>query len=295
MSDGGIVVCRLMALALLAACETGLGQAMPDIGFDSIGRGAPIADAQDYEVTGAVRLFGINARASDGSEPPAGVEPLPVDIFTTSDFYQDRQYWMDPRYYRCNSLMGIESQGGANPGQAVTGTDAAWGYCERDYPRASMVSPYGFETAEAHYEALMEETRERGGPTEHTYQTVPGEISGRYTWIEGGPGGLRGTWYSMLVNQIPTVLSLLTEEYQERVVQESYHQAAGQAQWPSQYCWPEGFMRRWHFAATLVQPHTVLVNSIYSEGTGAFTIRVSETVGQPSMGDCPVPGRAGTG
>jgi serine protease Do len=44
-----------------------------------------------------------------------------------------------------------------------------------------------------------------------------------------------------------------------------------------------------------MQPHTVLVNSIYSEGTGAFTIRVSETVGQPSMGDCPVPGRAGTG
>jgi hypothetical protein len=44
------------------------------------------------------------------------------------------------------------------------------------------------------------------------------------------------------------------------------------------------------------QPHTVLVNSIYSEGTGAFTIRVSETAGPPSMGDCPVPGaRAGPG
>ena len=88
---------------------------------------------------------------------------------------------------------------------------------------------------------------------------MPGDISGRYSWMEGGPGGLRGTWYSMLINQIPTILSLLTPEYQQHVVQEAFHQAAGESHWPSQYCWPEGFMRRWHFAATLVQPHTVMV------------------------------------
>ena len=53
---------------------------------------------------------------------------------------------------------------------------AAWGYCNRDYPRAGIVSPYGFKTAQAHYEALLEETRRRGGPTQHTYATVPGEL-----------------------------------------------------------------------------------------------------------------------
>ena len=46
------------------------------------------------------------------------------------------------------------------------------------------------------------------------------------------------------------MLSLLTPEYQQRMVQELYHEGnTNKAQWPSQYCWPEGFMRRWHEAA----------------------------------------------
>jgi hypothetical protein len=67
-------------------------------------------------------------------------------------------------------------------------------------------------------------------------------------------------WYStMLVNQVPTILSLLTPEYQMRMVQDLYHQGnSGAPQWSAQYCWPEGFMRRWYFLATGVQPHFVL-------------------------------------
>jgi hypothetical protein len=51
-------------------------------------------------------------------------------------------------------------------------------------------------------------------------------------------------------SQVSTILSLLTPEYQQRMVQQEYHEAHNQSQWPSQYCWPEGFMRRWHEAAT---------------------------------------------
>jgi hypothetical protein len=44
------------------------------------------------------------------------------------------------------------------------------------------------------------------------------------------------------------------------MVEELYHDGHTNAQqWPAQYCWPEGFMRRWHYHAVTNQPHSIIV------------------------------------
>jgi hypothetical protein len=181
--------------------------------------------------------------ARDGAVP-VGVRPLPHDIFSSKDFYRDQALWSDPRYYRCNSPVGLEQIWGAYE-VALIGDDpprtAAWGFCDRDYSRQHIISPYAFKTARAHYKALLEEARVRGANLHPGAADLP-DWSGQYERDKTKTA----TWYFGASLQIPTYLSLLTPLYQRRFVQQMYHYSANNVpQWPGQYCWPDGFMRRY--------------------------------------------------
>jgi len=299
MRHSTVRIAVLFAAAVFA--HSVAAQKTAEIDFESVGRAWPLEhDLNDYEMTGAT--LSRRRSQSGGPEPefigsapegqtPPGITPLERDLFTTTDYRVDRDLWSDPRYFRCNSPealeeLWIEDRSGVS-GSSLP-ENAPWGRCDGDYPRESIVSPYPFATAEEHYNALLEETRRRGGPTEHTYATVPGEWSGVYMRPRDTPDNWY--WFRMGHTQVPTVLSLLTDEYQQRMVQQAYHSAVtNKPMWPSQFCWPEGFMRRWHDAATW-EHHIIVSPKLVQILTGVARNFITNIyVGREFNMDGPVP------
>ena len=91
--------------------------------------------------------------------PPAGVAALPLDMFSSKNFYKDKALWLDNRYYRCNvprQLYGMWNTGRIGPNAP---TSASWGDCNSEWTRERLLSPYPYKTAKEHYAALMAATK----------------------------------------------------------------------------------------------------------------------------------------
>src|SRR5438876_994098 len=159
-----IALCVLALSAIVYAQGRGGGQrgAAP--------QGAPAAAQQAPQGQQQGRGGGGGGRGNTPTfpGPPAGMQALPADLFTSKNFYKDQALWSDKRYFRCNTPRQITDiwtsrRIGANPPAS-----ASWGDCNDDYPREKIVSPYSYKTAKEHYEALLAQAKAKGGPTVYT-------------------------------------------------------------------------------------------------------------------------------
>ena len=191
MNNKGMRV-AVVAVCLLLGTAAG-AQQTATIDFKSVGRATPLSgghqQARDHRCgdpavvrpTTAGRERGPVHRGCAQWRSPAGRQAAAGGSLHLEGFLQG------PCALDRSALLPLQ-QPGRDRGSARRhrdGTDrrrsaaAAWGYCDRDYPREAIVSPYAFKTAQAHYEALLPRRSSAAGPRSTPTPQLPGDWNGR--------------------------------------------------------------------------------------------------------------------
>src|SRR5215831_18990353 len=150
MKSRFVLLISVTALVFLASAYAQRGQRGGQAGTQAPPAGSPAQGQQGQQGRGGGGGGGRgNTPTFPG--PPAGMQALPNDMFTSKNFYKDKELWSDKRYFRCNSPRQITDIWTSHRIGDKPPASASWGDCSIDYPREKIVSPYPYKTAKEHY------------------------------------------------------------------------------------------------------------------------------------------------
>ena len=268
-----------LAIAFVAtACRTDSAETP---GFTSNGRGAPVEPKEppdplthvaslgdelgNYPVVGPFRLKSLRAapraRSSRSAPRVQWGRRRPVSSRCPSTYLRRRTSTWTAHCGMTNVTSGatvglaLEQQQRREPLQRHTAIGdylprtAAWGYCDRDYPRAAIVSPYRVPVRRRRTTSALLAEAVGHAAARRSIRTRRCPASGRAVTRASTSRWRSAPGTALLMNQIPTYPLAADARVSNCVWCSSYfHEAATRT--PShggckQNCWPEGFMRRY--------------------------------------------------